>query len=140
MFRVQTATSDYWQTKDGRYIPYESKQIQASFFTHVGVDYFGPFIIRQRQTKVKRYGVVFTCLAIRAVHVEISISLNTSSFIIALRRFNARRGQVKQILSDNGFNLVRENKELQNHIKERNEKQIHVFFLQKKIECTSTHY
>ena len=55
---------------------------------------------------IKRYGVVFTCLVIRAVHVEIASSLDTDSFINALRRFIARRGQVKVIYLDNGTHLV----------------------------------
>ena len=61
---------------------------------------------------MKRYGVIFTCLAMRAVHLEISHSLDTNSFILALRRLIARRGQVKEIRSDNGTNFVGGEKEL----------------------------
>ena len=57
------------------------------------------------------YGVVFTCLAIRAVHIEILHSLDTDSFIMALRRFLARRGQIKEIRSDNGTNFTSGEKE-----------------------------
>lgn len=66
-------------------------------FTCVGIDYFGPFLVRQKRSLVKRYGAIFTCLALRAVHLEISHTLDTDSFILALRRFIARRGQVKEI-------------------------------------------
>ena len=52
-------------------------------FTNVGVDYFGPF-------GVKQYGVIFTCLAARAIHLEMASSLDTDSFIHALWRFIAR--------------------------------------------------
>ena len=64
-------------------------------FTCVGIDYFGPFLVRQKRSLVKRYGAIFTCLALRAVHLEISHTLDTDSFILALRRFIARSGQVK---------------------------------------------
>jgi hypothetical protein len=60
-------------------------------FTFVGVDFFGPFLIKRARSLVKRYGVLFTCLVIRAVHIEVVQSLDTSSFLHALRRFIARR-------------------------------------------------
>lgn len=63
-------------------------------FTNVGVDYFGPFEIKRGRMLIKRYGVIFTCLMLRAVHIEIASSLDTDSCIHALRRFIARRGQV----------------------------------------------
>ena len=85
-------------------------------FTSVGVDYFGPFQVRRGRSFVKRYGVIFTCLAIHAVHLEIAHSLSTDSFLLAMRRFIARRGQVKEIYSDNGSNLTGGEKELRDAI------------------------
>jgi len=46
-------------------------------FTYVGVDCFGPFLIRRGRTVVKRYGVLYTCLVVRAVHIEVAHNLDT---------------------------------------------------------------
>ncbi|XP_029181296.2 uncharacterized protein LOC114948988 [Acropora millepora] len=102
-------------------------------FTSVGVDYFGPFQIGRGRSLVKRYGVIFTCLAIRAVHLEIAHSLSTDSFLLALRRFIARRGQVKEINSDNGSNLTGGEKELRDAISDWNHEKIHNSLLQNNI-------
>ena len=103
-------------------------------FTRVGMDYFGPIEVKQGRSMIKRYGVVFTCLAIRAVHIEKADNLDTDSCINAIRRFQARRGQVKQIVSDNGTNLVGAEKELRKDIDKRNQSRIHESMLQRNIE------
>lgn len=61
-------------------------------FTVCGVDYFGPWQIKEGRREVKRYGVVFTCLASRAIHLEVAKTLETDSLINVLRCFLARRG------------------------------------------------
>lgn len=66
-------------------------------FTNVGFDVFGPWSIQTRRTRgrttsLKRWGLVFTCLSSRAIHFETLESMDTSSFICALRRFFALRG------------------------------------------------
>ena len=74
-------------------LPLERATSDRPLFTFVGVDYFGPMVVKQRRNHVKRYGCLFTCLALRAVHIEIAYSLDTDSFIDALRRLIARRGR-----------------------------------------------
>jgi hypothetical protein len=52
-------------------------------FTFVGVDCFGPFLIKRAWSLVKRYGVLFTCLLICAVHIGVVLqSLDTSSSFV----------------------------------------------------------
>ena len=88
-------------------LPSGRLQVNKPPFSHVGVDYFGPFLVAQGRSKAKRYGCIFTCLTVRAVHLDISHNLTTDSFINALRRFIARRGPPEQFYSDNGTNLLR---------------------------------
>lgn len=89
-------------------------------FTNVGMDYFGPFEVKCGRSTQKRYGVIFTCMASRAVHIEVATTLDTSSCINAIRRFMSRRGPVKKITSDNGTNLVGANNELKQALSELN--------------------
>ena len=103
-------------------------------FSFVGVDCFGPFEVRRGRSIVKRYGVIFTCLNVRAIHIEVASSLDTDSFIHALRRFIARRGQPKEIRSDNGGNFVKGEKELRETIDEWNQSQIHEHLLQQNVQ------
>jgi hypothetical protein len=96
-------------------------------FTFTGMDYFGPFEVKQGRSMKKRYGVLFTCMSTRAIHIEIAECMDTSSCINALRRFISRRGPVKEITSDNGSNLVGANHELRKAIQELSEQDIHKF-------------
>ncbi|XP_055012690.1 uncharacterized protein LOC129409784 [Boleophthalmus pectinirostris] len=102
-------------------------------FTNVGVDYFGPFEAKRGRARVKRYGVIFTCLTVRAIHIEIAHSLDTDSCINAVRRFIARRGQVEVMRSDNGTNLVAAEHEICQAMKEWNQSQISDALLQRGV-------
>lgn len=114
-------------------------------FTNVGVDYFGPFLVSKKRSTEKRYGVIFTCLESRATHLEISVSLESSSFINVLRRFIARRGQVKTMRSDNGTNFIGGEAELKLAIQSWNQDQIENHLKQRSVEWsfnppTASHY
>ena len=87
-------------------------------FTYVGVDFFGPYITKEGRKERKRYGALFTCLVSRAIHIEVSNSLETDSFLNTLRRFIARRGPVREIRSDNGTNFIGSVRELREAIEE----------------------
>ena len=103
-------------------------------FTSVGIDYFGLLQIRRERSLVKKCGVIFTCLAIRAVHIKVAHSLETDSFLMALRRFIAKRGQVKEIRSENGTNFTGGQRELRESINTWNHNKIHENVLQKSIK------
>ena len=103
-------------------------------FTHSGVDYFGPFFVKRGRGQVKMYGVIFTCLSCRAVHLDVADSVSTDSFINALRRFVSRRGPVKSIRSDRGTNFVGAERELRETIERWNDSQIQQAMLQRGIQ------
>lgn len=78
-------------------------RIEASApFTHCGMDCFGPFIMKRNRKKHKRYGLIFTCLYSRAVHLEMLEDLSTDSFINSLRCFISLRGPVLLLYCDQG--------------------------------------
>ncbi|XP_058817608.1 uncharacterized protein LOC131680909 [Topomyia yanbarensis] len=83
-------------------------------FTHVGIDYFGPMEVVIGRRVEKRWGMLATCLTIRAIHIELVHSLSTDSCIMALRSFIARRGSPRMIYSDRGTNFVGASRELRN--------------------------
>ena len=68
------------------------------------LDFFGPFKIKdevKKRTTGKAYGLIFNCLATRAVHVDISPDYSTEKFLMALRRFVSIRGYPSKLYSDN---------------------------------------
>lgn len=86
-------------------------------FAKVGVDYAGPFLIKDGRRKqarsVKGYLALFVCMAIKAVHIEVVSDLTTDAFIAGLHRFVSRRGLPSDIFSDCGTNFKGANRELQ---------------------------
>ncbi len=105
-------------------LPQSSFQAFTPPFYNNGVDYFGPLLVKERRSTVKRYGCLFTCLVTRAVHLEIAHSLETDSFIMALRRMMAKRGKPRNIFSDNGSNFVGDERELKGCLDRMNQAKI----------------
>ena len=103
-------------------------------FTYVGIDYFGPLIVRSGRCNLKRYGCLFTCLTSRAVHLEVAHSLTTDSFFAAFQRFISRRGVPEKVYSDNGTNLVSGDSCLRKSIEQWNQLKIGRIMLQNEID------
>lgn len=93
-------------------IPRQRVAVSQRPFTYCGVDYFGPMNVVVGRRTEKRWGVIFTCLTVRAVHLEIAHALTTASCIMAVRRFIASRGSPIEIISDRGTNFIGASREL----------------------------
>ncbi|XP_068734645.1 uncharacterized protein [Montipora capricornis] len=66
-------------------------------FTIVGVDCFAPFHVRRARILVKRYGVIFTCMTIRALHIEIAHSLDTRLVSPRTQTFHCQEGPSSRV-------------------------------------------
>ena len=91
------------------------------------------FLVKRGRSVVKCYGVLFICLCTRAIHLEEADALDTDNCINAIRRFIARRGQVRELRSDNGTNLVGAERELREEIKKWNQAKFNNEMLQRNI-------
>ena len=79
------------------------------------LDLFGPYRVRgevQRRVSGKVWGVLFTDMVSRAVHIEVMSGYDTGSFMLALRRFVSVRGWPQKLFSDPGSQLVGAKREL----------------------------
>ena len=76
-------------------------------FTNVRIDYIGPF------TSARAYICLFNCIVTRAVHLEVTEDLTTTTCMTAIRRFVARQGQPRLFLKDNGSNFLGARKQIQ---------------------------
>ena len=106
-------------------LPLNRLKLSLRAFTRTAVDYGGPFVTIQGRGKQrqKRYLCLFTCLASRAVHLEVAYGLDTDSFLRAFCRMCNRRGVPEEMISDNGTNFVGANQELReliNHVFQSN--------------------
>jgi hypothetical protein len=77
-------------------------------FVNIGVDCFGPLYVcpPNSTTPEKSYGVIFTCLVTRAIHLELAGDMSGDQFLQAFIRFASRRGTPNLVVSDNGRNFV----------------------------------
>ncbi|XP_071123866.1 uncharacterized protein [Mytilus edulis] len=71
-------------------------------FSVTGVDFTGALYTKGKHNELsKTYICLFTCAATRAIHLEIVTDLTEESFMLAFKRFVARRSTPRIMLSDN---------------------------------------
>jgi len=88
----------------------------APAWSYTSLDLFGPFDIKgeaNKRSRSKGWGVIFTCMLSRAVHLDLSTSQDTESFLLVLRRFISIRGSPVKLRSDPGSQLEAADKEMQ---------------------------
>ena len=82
--------------------PIPTERVSASApFTYTGVDYFGPLFIRTKGESQKVWVCLYTCLVVRAVHLELMYDMSAYQFLLGFRRFRAQHGKPCKIISDN---------------------------------------
>ena len=87
-------------------------------FHHTACDYFGPIVVKVGRNKTaKHYGMMFTCLNTRVVHLKLAVQCSTMEFLQVLCRFFSIRGTPAVMISDNGTQFVGTERELKEMIK-----------------------
>ena len=66
-----------------------------------GIEYLGHLWVKSENKSRKMYFIIFTCLNIRAIHIELVLDMGTYSFLQALIRFTNKFGMPSRIYSDN---------------------------------------
>ena len=81
-------------------------------FASTGCDYLGPVHVQpvygDRKRSYKAWIVLYTCMATRAVILDVVSTASAASFLQSFRRFIARRGSPAQMISDNGSSFAAE--------------------------------
>ncbi|GFV14015.1 integrase catalytic domain-containing protein [Trichonephila clavipes] len=86
-------------------------------FTHVGIDFAGPFYIKYKGQRKsiyhKCYVAIFICFTTKAIHTEVVTELTTEAMIATIKQFFSRRGKSTSICTDNATNFIGASRELQ---------------------------
>ena len=81
----------------------------AEPFEYTTLDLFGPYEVTdcvKKRTTMKAWGVVFCCMASRAIYADLVSDISTEGFLKAYARFAAIRGHPRRLWSDHGTNFV----------------------------------
>jgi hypothetical protein len=88
---------------------YRAPSGKLSPFSTTTIDAAGPFETKQGRGRIrtKRYLLLFTCAATRAVHIEMMAGVSTEDFLSALSRFCNERSTPDLIICDNAGQFVK---------------------------------
>lgn len=75
-------------------------------YQHVGIDYTGSIFVKDSKGFKKMYLLIFTCLNVRAVHIELVPDMNTNTLVLAIIRFTNIYGIPTHIYSDNAKSFI----------------------------------
>lgn len=75
-------------------------------YLYTGIDFTGHIFVKLGDKIVKMYLLVFTCLNVRAIHLELLPSMSCLDFLLALTRFSNMYGIPDAIYSDNASTFI----------------------------------
>ncbi|KAL7849939.1 hypothetical protein SRHO_G00192880 [Serrasalmus rhombeus] len=93
-------------------LPAARLRLHKPAFHSSGVDCFGPMTVKVGRRHEKRWGIIFKCLTTRAVYLDLLNTMDADAYLMALRRFIARRGTPAELWSDQGSNFKGGEREL----------------------------
>ena len=75
-------------------------------FRYIFVDHFGPYRVRQGDSRSKVWVLCITCMWSRAVNLKVCLDLTTSEFLKALQTHIFEYGVPERVLADLGSSIV----------------------------------
>ena len=112
-FRCKFLDAKAYNTPNPASLP-DFRVNEAPSFAQVGIDYAGPLLVKVNGEKSKAYFCLFSCTVMGAIHLELALDQTTSTILNCFRRFCARRGTPRLIISDNAKTFKAANRLLHN--------------------------
>ena len=75
-------------------------------FKFTGIDFTGHFFVKFGHNVVKMYLLLFTCLNVRAIHLELVPNMSCTEFLNAFTRFSSIFGLPTKVFSDNANTFI----------------------------------
>lgn len=102
LFRVPGAT---FSTSGVPFLVFECFVLRSLFLSATTIDQSNPLYIQAESFFKKMWVCLFTCVAVRAIHLKLIKDMTTEQFLLGLRCFIARRGKPKQTIRDDVLQL-----------------------------------